>query len=102
MADRIRAKVETVGLNNVPIPDVLQAASLFKANPALTLTFRTISRIHPRMKAALDILVEEGVLNRVTLPEGGWSFTVADRAKLKETPVISMREAKRNPLPLTV
>ncbi len=81
--------------------DYLQAALLFKTNPALALTFHTPSKIHPRLHNALFALVGDGVLMKGD-GEPGWTFTVADRAKLSLRKKISAADMDKDPLPMTV
>ena len=87
--------------------DYLQAALLFKTNPVLTLTFNTPSKIHPRMRAALDALVLDDVLcMTIKQPKAaghpGLEWTVADRAKLSLRKKISIADMDKDPLPMTV
>ena len=82
--------------------DARAASHLFRFNPRIDVTFRTPGRIHPRMAAALDELVQAGVLNLTKEKSGAYVYRVDDVKKLASTPKLSQKALRENSLPITV
>lgn len=81
--------------------------SLWKTNYALKLTFNTPSRVHPRMKAALDELIGLDIIKLQRTPLAGpgmesHTYSMKDRSKLDAIPRMSDREMKKHSYPITV
>jgi len=78
--------------------------SLWGLNPCLKLVFRTPSRIHPRTEAALNELIDAGIVTKEIEKLAAaqtWNYTVTDRDKLREVKRVSQKELKANSFPIT-
>jgi len=82
--------------------DARAASHLFRFNPGIDVTFGTPGRIHPRMAAALDELVQAGILRLDKEPSGAHVYRVDDVKKLEAVPKLSQKALRENNLPITV
>lgn len=87
--------------------DAKSALALFQANPAMRLNFGPLSRIHPRMRSALDQLVDNDLLTediQTGAQRGGLSFYANpnQRDSIRLQPRVSMALLKKTQLPATV
>lgn len=81
--------------------------AMFRPMTSMKLSFKTPSRVHPRMRAALTELVEKGVLTEERMPlVRGYAldFYCAkhQREALAAVPKMSQKDMKANSFPVTV